>query len=67
MIIYRVKFTICDKRISYDRVCEASISMCSGGSMSWHWLVVLAATVGLVTLRSWKAATENSADVVKLN
>lgn len=30
-------------------------------------LVVLAVTVGLVTLRSWKAATENPADVVKSN
>ena len=30
-------------------------------------LVVLAVTVGLVTLRSWKAATENPADVVKNN
>ena len=29
--------------------------------------VVLAVTVGLVTLRSWKAATENPADVVKSN
>ena len=29
--------------------------------------VVLAVTVGLVTLRSWKAATENPADVVKGN
>ena len=29
--------------------------------------VVLAVTVGLVTLRSWKAATENPADVVKNN
>ena len=30
-------------------------------------LIVLAVTVGLVTLRSWKAATENPADVVKSN
>ena len=30
-------------------------------------VVVLAVTVGLVTLRSWKAATENPADVVKSN
>ena len=30
-------------------------------------LVVLAVTVGLVTIRSWKAATENPADVVKSN
>jgi putative ABC transport system permease protein len=30
-------------------------------------VVVLAVTVGLVTLRSWKAATENPADVVKNN
>ena len=30
-------------------------------------LVVLAVTVGLVTLRSWRAATENPADVVKSN
>ena len=30
-------------------------------------VVVLAVTVGLVTLRSWKAATENPADVVKGN
>ena len=30
-------------------------------------LVVLAVTVSLVTLRSWKAATENPADVVKSN
>ena len=30
-------------------------------------LVVLAVTVGLVTLRSWRAATENPADVVKNN
>ncbi|MBQ8553293.1 MAG: ABC transporter permease [Alistipes sp.] len=30
-------------------------------------LVVLAVTVGLVTLRSWKAATKNPADVVKSN
>ena len=29
--------------------------------------IVLAVTVGLVTLRSWKAATENPADVVKSN
>ena len=29
--------------------------------------VVLAVTVGLVTLRSWRAATENPADVVKSN
>ena len=29
--------------------------------------VVLVVTVGLVTLRSWKAATENPADVVKSN
>jgi len=29
--------------------------------------VVLVVTVGLVTLRSWKAATENPADVVKNN
>ena len=29
--------------------------------------VVLAVTVGLVTLRSWRAATENHADVVKSN
>ena len=29
--------------------------------------VVLAVTVGLVTLRSWKAATENPAEVVKSN
>ena len=29
--------------------------------------VVLAVTVGLATLRSWKAATENPADVVKSN
>ena len=28
-------------------------------------VIVLAVTVGLVTLRSWKAATENPADVVK--
>lgn len=27
----------------------------------------LAVTVGLVTLRSWRAATENPADVVKSN
>ena len=37
----------------------------------WIYLValavVLAVTVGLVTLRSWKAATENPADVVKSN
>ena len=30
-------------------------------------VIVLAVTVGLVTLRSWKAATENPADVVKNN
>ncbi|MBR5550341.1 MAG: ABC transporter permease, partial [Muribaculaceae bacterium] len=30
-------------------------------------VVVLIVTVGLVTLRSWKAATENPADVVKNN
>ncbi len=30
-------------------------------------VIVLAVTVGLVTLRSWKAATENPADVVKSN
>ena len=30
-------------------------------------LIVLAVTVGLVTLRSWRAATENPADVVKSN
>ncbi len=30
-------------------------------------VVVLAVTVGLVTLRSWRAATENPADVVKSN
>ena len=30
-------------------------------------VVVLAVTVGLVTIRSWKAATENPADVVKSN
>ena len=30
-------------------------------------VVVLAVTVGLVTLRSWRAATENPADVVKNN
>ncbi|MBO5217409.1 MAG: ABC transporter permease [Alistipes sp.] len=30
-------------------------------------VVVLAVTVGLVTLRSWRAATENPADVVKGN
>ncbi len=30
-------------------------------------VVVLAVTVGLVTLRSWKAVTENPADVVKSN
>ena len=30
-------------------------------------VVVLAVTVALVTLRSWKAATENPADVVKSN
>ena len=30
-------------------------------------IVVLAITVGLVTLRSWRAATENPADVVKSN
>ena len=30
-------------------------------------LIVLAVTVGIVTLRSWKAATENPADVVKSN
>ena len=30
-------------------------------------VVVLAITVGLVTLRSWRAATENPADVVKSN
>jgi putative ABC transport system permease protein len=30
-------------------------------------LIVLAVTVGLVTIRSWRAATENPADVVKSN
>ena len=30
-------------------------------------VIVLAVTVGLVTLRSWRAATENPADVVKSN
>ena len=30
-------------------------------------LIVLAVTVGLVSIRSWKAATENPADVVKSN
>ncbi|MBR2061481.1 MAG: hypothetical protein IJ979_06115 [Tidjanibacter sp.] len=30
-------------------------------------LIALAVTVGLVTLRSWRAATENPADVVKSN
>ena len=30
-------------------------------------VIVLTVTVGLVTLRSWKAATENPADVVKSN
>lgn len=30
-------------------------------------VIVLAVTVGLVTLRSWKTATENPADVVKSN
>ena len=30
-------------------------------------LIILAVTVGLVTLRSWRAATENPADVVKSN
>lgn len=30
-------------------------------------LIVLAVTVGLVTLRSWRAATENPAEVVKSN
>ena len=38
-----------------------------GYIMKKGFLVVLAVTVGLVTLRSWKAATENPADVVKSN
>ena len=40
---------------------------CATGKTAVALVVVLAITVGLVTLRSWRAATENPADVVKNN